>query len=98
MPIHKTTFTITVYSRDPYDTDADLLEVIEDITNGPCIGECNLATHEIVPADKVRQALIDIGNDGGFFDTPEGDVEDEDGCEHGPGPRSECETCNEDDD
>lgn len=37
--IHKTTFTITVYSRDPYEPGVDLVDVIDDITDGPCIGD-----------------------------------------------------------
>lgn len=69
--IHRTVFTVEVFSRGPLEL-ADgtdwLAEVNYQITDGPCIGNVERTTIEVVPPEQVEATMRRIGNDGSFFD------------------------------
>ena len=66
--IHKTTFTVEVFSRGPYDDYCDLSQIQYDITEGDCIGNYFSVSQEIVDPAEIESEMIRIGNDGDFFD------------------------------
>jgi hypothetical protein len=72
--IHRTIFTVEVLSEGPLslacrdDDPFDLLAIHYEITEGGCIGQVEQTDATIVPADKVRDALVRVGNDGTFFE------------------------------
>lgn len=74
MPVYRTVYQIEVFSEEPFTipdriNDPYGLEYISfQIVDGECIGDVKQVSQEIVPADKVRDELLRIGNDGHFFD------------------------------
>ena len=71
----KTTFTITVLTEDgPISDSADIIDVVRDFTDGDSIGHIERSAADEVPADKINDELLAIGNDGTFFSM--GDEED----------------------
>jgi hypothetical protein len=71
----KTVITITVYSRDSFvDEQSEEVEgfpvldmVIYEMTYGGAVGSYEMTSSE-VEGEALRDSLIDIGNDGTFFD------------------------------
>lgn len=81
----KNTITITVYTREPVEDDTSeaegfplLSQVIYEMTYGDAVGSYEITSSEPIEGDSLRQGLIAIGNDGGFFDD-EDDALEEDG-------------------
>lgn len=81
-PVFRTVFQVEVFSKGPLelavrDDDPFNLKAIDyEICEGDCIGMVDEVSSEQIPAADLEAHLIRIGNDGGFFDLPEGD-EDE---------------------
>jgi hypothetical protein len=48
--------------------DWNLKDIAYAITNGDAIGGVNHISTELVPNDRVEKELIDVGNDGSFFE------------------------------
>jgi hypothetical protein len=71
MKIVKTKVLVTVLSEDVPPEFDSLEELARFIDYGDGIGQYSVESHEEVPADKVEEELIAIGNDGTFFDVPE---------------------------
>lgn len=73
--IVKTQFVITVLSRGPYVidyTDEDpfgLVGINYEITQGDCIGDVREITSKSLHPNSVQIELLNIGNDGSFFET-----------------------------
>ncbi len=70
-PIYRTVFQVEVFSEGPYALPADtdwLAQINHDITDGDWIGDVEQVSSEVIPAGRVREHLIRIGNDGTFFD------------------------------
>ena len=77
---HKTTITVTVFSREPIVIPSDghdlydpLLGIIHEMTEGDMIGDWTVSGATTVEGEDLRAQLVSIGNDGGFFDDPFGD-------------------------
>jgi hypothetical protein len=67
--IVKTTITITVLHRDSNPmTDYDIREVLYEMQEGDAVGWETDRTTEPVPADRVADELVSLGNDGTFFE------------------------------
>ena len=67
--IVKTTITITVLHRDNNPmTDYDIENVLYEMREGEAVGWETDRTTEPVPADRVADELVLLGNDGTFFD------------------------------
>lgn len=80
---YKTTYKVTVLSEGaPVSPDADLEVVLREITDGEWIGEVEYEGSDEIPATKIEKELIDVGNDGSFFDT--GDDEEKIGTGESP--------------
>lgn len=84
----KNTITITVYTDEPLLDDRDygdvegfpfLSEVIYGMTYGHAVGSYEIGEPQNVEGDELEKGLIDIGNDGAFFDQEDDDEEDDDG-------------------
>lgn len=72
----KTTFTITVLTEDsPVSDGVNIIDVVRDFTDGDSIGDVQRTSANEVPADKIKDELLAIGNDGTFFNL--GDEEDQ---------------------
>ena len=69
-PIYKHTFTVVVLTED-FTYDPDIETLAYDITEGDYIGEIINVKTIVVPADKVKDELVAIGNDGTYFDLGE---------------------------
>jgi hypothetical protein len=82
----KTTITLTVYApAEDADRlrDASLETVLAEADDGGWIaGTAVKGGIAAVPADKLRQELVDIGNDGTFFDA----IDEYDGFEDDGAP------------
>jgi hypothetical protein len=74
--IHKTTITVTIFSRDRLELassgDSELWEQVEgwihDSVEGDKIGDWGITAQETVQGDQLKAELVAIGNDGDFFD------------------------------
>jgi hypothetical protein len=81
--IWRTKIEVVVYSRDslkePPGEDeygfSFLGWVAEEIDTGDKIGDYNVTSEEQITMEEARKELIEIGNDGDFFDD---DMEDDD--------------------
>lgn len=69
-PYYKTTVVITVLSEEPY-TYTDLETLDYDIGGGACVGKIESEPSTPLTAAQMREALLDAGNDGNFFDSDE---------------------------
>ena len=84
-PIHKTEIKITVLSRGPFvvegdDNDPfDLAAINYAITYGDCLGQTEEISSAQIPADKVVEECIALGNDGEFFNDDEFEDEEVEG-------------------
>lgn len=68
-PIYKSTFKVEIFSEGPLPPDMyELDELNEMITEGDCIGSVEFVREDRVPVRRVRRELVEIGNDGTFFD------------------------------
>lgn len=71
--IYKATFTITVLVEAENAGEAwqsflqDPHTILEEMDSGVMIGSCTAPEVSEVPADKVREELLALGNDGSFF-------------------------------
>lgn len=78
MPICKATITITLLAEEtPEKLEAllhncDLKEIAEEIDNGDWIGQTKLESVKEVPQYRVRDELLELGNDGNFFNDSDG--------------------------
>lgn len=82
--IVKTTITITVLHRDDNAmTDHDIEEVLYEMRDGEAVGWETGRVTEPVPAEKVYDELVALGNDGEFFDDDFFDDDDDGGGEQG---------------
>lgn len=71
--ISKTTLTFTVLHRSDQPLSRDIGEILEETDTGHAVGwETNRVTVS-VPANKVRDELLALGNDGEFFDDDDDD-------------------------
>jgi hypothetical protein len=77
MPIFKHVFQVVVFNEDENYDPEDLVQVSYDITDGEAIGDFKRQSSNLVPANQVKVELVDIGNDGTFFDMSELEEEDE---------------------
>jgi len=77
--IFRTTYTVTILSEDPLG-DQPLNELLEDMTDGDCIGLVEQTNEEVLRGKAaIQAALIAVNNDGSFF----GDEDPEDSDDHG---------------
>lgn len=67
MPIYKTIFQITVLSDGPYDPDT-LRAVQADIDDDAAVIQWDKLSEAIIEPADVKTELIDLGNNGTFFD------------------------------
>lgn len=77
MTVYRTVYTVEVFSQGPFEVPEEtdwLAEINYAITDGPCIGNVDHVSTEIVPADKVGAEMHRIGNDGSFFDDVAGNA------------------------
>lgn len=65
--IFKHTITVTVLSEDE-NIDFENLSEIDEYISGEGIGTFEVTNKKIIVGDAIKQELIDIGNDGTFFD------------------------------
>lgn len=65
--IYKHTYTLVVLSEAEDLGDIGLEGLAEAITTGEDIGSLSHNEVQVVPANKVVEELLAIGNDGGFF-------------------------------
>lgn len=63
----KTVYTVVVLSEDEALGPVDLAVIDRAISDGPCIGQTEETSVEELSADEMRDALIEVGNDGSFF-------------------------------
>lgn len=79
--IHRTTFEVVVYSEGPLnlafrdDDPFQLLAINYEINEGGCVGGVEEARDEIVEPKAIKDALIEIGNDGEFFDRADNEID-----------------------
>lgn len=66
--IVKTTITITVLHRADNILESDLEDVLYEINEGAAVGWETNRTTIPVPVDRVSDELVELGNDGTFFD------------------------------
>lgn len=67
--ILKTTLTLTVLHHEDIDiANMSIDDIAYQIGDGESIGDMKTVSTEPVPADKVQEELLAIGNDGSFFD------------------------------
>ena len=72
-PVHRTTYTVEVFSRGPFvpasddDDPFDLMAIHYAITEGDCVGNVERTHEMIVPPSALTSELLRIGNDGSFF-------------------------------
>lgn len=70
--IRQRVYTITVlYEEGDLDDGASMHEVLEGIESGPMVGLIATQSDERVPDTQVRGKLLEMGNDGVFFDDEE---------------------------
>lgn len=75
-PIYRTTYKVEVFSEGPFQPNAgpgdpfDLETINYEICEGPCIGNVEMVSAEVVPPEQVEAELLRIGNDGSFFEDP----------------------------
>ena len=74
--IYKHIFTITVLSEDKEFDNVCLEDLAREIDQGNSIGQVEHKSVDEVPADRVKDELEAIGNDGSFFESLS-DAEDE---------------------
>jgi hypothetical protein len=67
MAIYKTIITVTVLSTLPLEFDS-LEELGREIDSGDSIGNVEVGSHIKLDQDRVNEELLNIGNDGTFFD------------------------------
>lgn len=66
--VFKTTYKVVVLSsKQPVHGGAAIEDVLREMDNGEYIGQVILEGSVRVPVKKVRAELIDLGNDGTFF-------------------------------
>jgi len=74
--IFRTTYTVVILSEDPLG-DQPLNELLEDMTDGDCIGLVEQVGEEVIEGDEaIQAALIAVNNDGSFFGDEEPDDDD----------------------
>ena len=66
--IVKTTVTITVLHRSENILGPDIEDVLYEMNEGDAVGWETNRTTVPVPADRVGDELVELGNDGSFFD------------------------------
>ena len=73
--IYRTVYEVEVFSEGPFEVNGhgdsdpfDLEAISYAITDGECIGNVTRKDSAVVPPSKVRDELLRIGNDGGFFE------------------------------
>ena len=90
-PIHRTVYTVEVFSIGPFDAGLDPLGNINyAIHEGDCIGNVEQTSIEAVPREEIKAHMLRIGNAGDFFEEmfPDEDdllynrIEDHDADEH----------------
>lgn len=69
--IAKTTVTITVLHRAENILGPDIEDVLYEMNEGDAVGWETNRTTVPVPADRVFDELVELGNDGIFFDDDE---------------------------
>ena len=67
-PIYRTIYTVTVYTQGPITDFLDLTDIAHLISYGDGIGGLDQTSSYPVPDEAVYDALVEIGNDGTFFD------------------------------
>lgn len=73
----KTVYTVTVLSEDEPLGPVDLSVIDHQITDGECIGQTEETSVEELSSDEMRDALIEVGNDGSFFSSLNDEDEEE---------------------
>lgn len=73
--MHRTTFTLAVLSRDPLPPLIELEQIAREGDIGDYVLDMRQQSSEVLTAEQMRTALLEAGNDGRFFDSPD---EDED--------------------
>lgn len=68
VPLHKTTVTVTVYSREPIPDARDIADILREMDDGEYIGGSKITDRNEIAYEDARAELIAIGNDGSFFD------------------------------
>jgi hypothetical protein len=67
-PVYKSTYTITVLSDRPLQGGLDGETILYEINEGDCLGTVEeTVLNEEVPAEKVVDEEVALGNDGSFF-------------------------------
>lgn len=66
--IVKTTVTITVLHRADNNLGPDIQDVLYEMNEGAAVGWETDRTTVTVPAERVCDELVELGNDGTFFD------------------------------
>lgn len=73
--VFRTKVEVTLYSRGPLDQDIGEVEMwtqlsgwIDDANDGDMIGDWRVTDSQPVEGDQLRLELVEIGNDGAFFD------------------------------
>lgn len=72
MRIYKTTITVTVL----HDEDATSPPTLKELGGGDYVWAGRVVSAEPVPPDQVERELRALGNDGTFFDSGSGSIED----------------------
>lgn len=68
----KTIIKVTVLHPDEYDLSGQSLKDISyEIDEGCWLGTSEIVSVQAVPADKLREECLALGNDGEFFQEPE---------------------------
>jgi len=79
MRLAKTSFELTVlHMADAPVKNCSLDDLQYEITEGDCLGMLKLVGTETVPPEKARDAMLELGNDGSFFEDRGDDDEDSD--------------------
>ncbi len=74
--IYKHVFSVTVLSEDKDELpQMELCDVLQAIDSGDDIGQAKHVSVEEVPASKVDEELLALGNDGSFFGPDDDDDE-----------------------
>lgn len=73
--IKRAILKVTVYFDEDdvvegFFNEAELAEIGESYTTGPCVGAHEVESIETVSGEALQEGLLAIGNDGTFFDPP----------------------------
>jgi hypothetical protein len=64
---YRTIFQVEVLSEEPYPQDADLSDIEQDTSTGPCVGEITCTGTEELNGKQAADALYAVRSEPGFF-------------------------------